>query len=119
MSANQIIDSMRSKTEEQQHLLLVLNMWEEVKTHGIDPEEVAAFGFNDEYVDAAIKNEWRKRGIRNSYDYQKMVFCRQYHNYVRMKDNSVVVLKYGIRRPEYRGLSSDDSKYQQNSSTPC
>jgi hypothetical protein len=119
MSANQIIASMRSKTDEQQHLLLVLDMWEEVKNHSIDPEEVDAFGFNDEHVDASVRNEWRKRGIRNSYAYQKMVFCRQYFNYVRMKDNSVVVLKYGIRRPEYRGLSSDDIKYQQNSSTPC
>lgn len=65
MTVTAKIASLQAKLAEQQLLLRTLDMWEEVKTHGIDPEEVAAFGFKDEYVDAAVRNDWRKRGIRN------------------------------------------------------
>lgn len=97
---NKIAD-IQAKLGEQQLLLKTLDMWSDIQSQGIDPENVKSFGFSDAYVDAHVRNSWRKQGYRDLPAYQR-TFSQQFHNYVRLKDDSIVVLKCGIRRPEFR-----------------
>lgn len=95
------IADMQSKLNEQQLLLKTFDMWADVEAQGIDPENVKSLGFSDAYVDADVRNSCRKQGYRDLLAYQR-TFSQQFHNYVRLKDDSIVVFKYGIRRPEFR-----------------
>jgi len=103
MTVKALTSAISSKLEEQQKLLKQLEMWEEVKSQGIDCETVKSFGFKPEYVTPEERNTLRRKQAG------WMTFSNVLHRYgeehfncVRLKDDQIVALKTAIKRPEYR-----------------
>jgi hypothetical protein len=103
MTVKALMSAISSKLEEQQKLLKQLDMWDDVKSQGIDCETVKSFGFKESYVTSAARIILRRQQPG------WMMFSNLLHrygeehfNYVRLKDDRIVALKTAIKRPEHR-----------------
>jgi len=103
-----VTDSIRAKQQERDHLLTVLEMWEQVEAQGIDPEAVKSFTFDPSLLTPEQKR-FRSREIAERRgdpfvgeitmtDDGRRVASVKMFNVVRMRDGRRVVLEPMIDR---------------------
>ena len=93
---NEILTRIEAKCKEQQSLVQILKMWNEVRIQGIDPEDVATFGFDDNMMTPKECIEERRK-IRLFQRHTPLHI--QKYNFIRLKDNTQVRLNPMIDIP--------------------
>ena len=105
------IDSLSAKLDEQKKLLRTLAMWDKVKAQGINPDDVASFGFDPKLMDAKERHEARRKNwsvysdnnpfgwpvVRNEQGQAMIVGMK--HNFVRLHSGEKVKLSPMVDRP--------------------
>ena len=89
MSRARILDRIEGHTKERRFLLDVLKMWGEAENQGVNPDDVARFGFDSRHLTGKLRKEWRDAFV-GSVGTQKRWNCFTY--YVRRSDGENVLL---------------------------
>ncbi|MCA9073037.1 MAG: hypothetical protein KDA84_29145 [Planctomycetaceae bacterium] len=100
----QILDRLQEKQDERQHCINVLYLWDQIAAQGIDHTMVKSFGFNS----AHLKGQDRKafvahqkfRGTQMTRKDGTRYIQPSHFTYVRLKDDSIVILDPILKRPE-------------------
>ena len=90
-----MITALQTKLDYEKYLLDVLQMWEEVKAQGFDPENVESLTFHDDFL--MFKERFRLRQ-RNGVDPYTEGRAVKWHNAIRLMDGSLHKLDPMIRR---------------------
>ena len=93
-----MIAAIQAKLDYQKYLLDVLQMWEEVKAQGFDPENVQSLTLHDDFLTIKQRQERFRLRQRNGVDPYTEGRAVKWHNAIRLKDGSLHKLDPMIRR---------------------
>jgi len=92
---HEILKRIEEKCKEQQSLIQILKMWNEVRIQGINPDDVATFGFEENMMTPKECSEERRKILL----FRHTPLHVQKYNFVRLKNDTKIRLNPMIDIP--------------------